>query len=346
MPKQNGENNSLVGQMAENSMAIFSVVFLITIAAGKTILTKAAFKQVSFAYPVILSGMSCIVTDLCILPLWGTGIASFSIPKKDKLMSFGVVTIMTALGMALQNLALNLLSVALQQALRATLPVFVVIFERIVLGKKHNGWIYVALIPLTAGPMLCVSGSRGGDITTLGLIYMSLGVLMSALKVVYLEKIVRSVRKDMGMVSFLFWLDLFMMPILAPWAVANGEVFDVTNWGQKGSAIAWGFLIMVSIMGGLRAYSINLVVKYASALTKTAADIFTQALTIYCSLVIFHTTATPLLHAGIAVTIAGFAFYTAIKYNEKQKKKASAKAQKTIEEEPFLKNNGKRVESV
>eukprot|EP00954_Amorphochlora_amoebiformis_P017119 1317170-Amorphochlora_amoeboformis.AAC.1 len=107
----------------------------------------------------------------------------------------------------------------------------------------------------------------------LGLIYMSIGVLMSALKVVYLEKVVRSVRKDMGMVSFLFWLDLLMIPILAPWAVANGEVH---NWAKKTSAVAWGFLVLVSIMGGFRAYSINLVVKYASALTKTAADIFTQ----------------------------------------------------------------------
>lgn len=322
-------------------MAIFSVVFLILIAAAKTILTKAAFKQIEFSYPIILSGMSCVVTDIGIAGVWGTGLASYAAPKKDKLWSFAVVTVMTALGMALQNLALNLLSVALQQALRATLPVFVVLFERMVLGKTHNKWIYVALIPLTVGPMMCVNGSKGGDITTLGLAYMSAGVLMSALKVVYLEKVVRSVRKDMGMVSFLFWLDLFMIPILAPWAVANGEVFEVKDWSKIGSGIAWFFLIMVSVMGGLRAYSINLVVKHASALTKTTADIFTQALTIYCSLIIFGTIATPMLHAGIAVTVAGFAFYTAIKYNDKQKAKAAKKAASQADEEqkPFLTNS-------
>lgn len=323
-------------------MALFSVIFLITIAASKTILTKAAFKQINFSYPVILSALSCVVTCFGIVGLWGTGIADFSIPKKDKLTGFGAVTVMTALGMAFQNLALNSLSVALQQALRATLPVFVIIFERVVLGKRHNNWIYVALIPLTAGPMLCVSGSKGGDVTMIGLIYMTFGVLLSALKVVYLEKIVRSVRKDMGMVSFLFWLDLFMVPILAPWAVANGEVFEVPNWSNKTSAIAWGFLIMVSIMGGLRAYSINLTVKYASALTKTTADIFTQALTIYVSLLIFHTTASPLLHTGIAVTVAGFAFYTYIKYIEKQKAKA-LKAKKP-ENETLI--SGKKSEQV
>jgi len=335
--------SGMIEKIMENSMAIFSVVFLIGIAASKTILTKAAFKQVDFGYPIILSGMSCLVTDTAIAGLWGTGMASYAAPKSDKLWSFAVVTVMTALGMAFQNLALNMLSVALQQALRATLPVFVIVFERVILGKSHNKLIYVALIPLTLGPMLCLKGSSGADITVMGLIYMTAGVLMSALKVVYLEKVVRSVRKDMGMVSFLFWLDLFMVPILAPWAVANGEIFEVASWPQRTSAIAWGFLILVSIMGGLRAYSINMVVKHASALTKTAADIFTQALTIYVSLLIFNTEASTMLHLGIAVTVAGFGFYTAIKYNEKQKKKAKKAAIKKVVEdndnevEPFLK---------
>merc|ERR1711871_272039 len=103
-------------------MAIFSVVFLIVIAAGKTLLTKAAFKQVEFTYPIILSGLSCLVTDLGIAAVWGTGLASYAAPKRENLGDFAIVTVMTALGMAFQNLALNLLSVALQQALRATLP--------------------------------------------------------------------------------------------------------------------------------------------------------------------------------------------------------------------------------
>ncbi|GAB5370185.1 hypothetical protein AAMO2058_001470800 [Amorphochlora amoebiformis] len=377
--------STLYASVMENSMAILSVVFLIGIAASKTILTKAAFKQssirsgvplacdpakgnsvanflvrtlpeihtkfhepqIAFSYPIILSGLSCLVTDTAIVGVWGTGLAKFAAPKLDKLPSFVVVTVMTALGMAFQNLALNLLSVALQQALRATLPVCVVLFERAILGKTHNLWIYVSLLPLMVGPMLCVKGSHGGDISMLGLIYMSIGVLMSALKVVYLEKVVRSVRKDMGMVSFLFWLDLLMIPILAPWAVANGEVFEVHNWAKKTSAVAWGFLVLVSIMGGFRAYSINLVVKYASALTKTAADIFTQALTIYVSLIIFNTKSTPLLHTGIAVTVCGFAFYTYIKYLEKLKAKAAkAKAAKDVEKEPFLQGNSKAVESI
>eukprot|EP00954_Amorphochlora_amoebiformis_P002500 196603-Amorphochlora_amoeboformis.AAC.1 len=83
--------STLYASVMENSMAILSVVFLIGIAASKTILTKAAFKQV-----------------------------------------------------------------ALQQALRATLPVCVVLFERAILGKTHNLWIYVSLLPLMVGPMLCV----------------------------------------------------------------------------------------------------------------------------------------------------------------------------------------------
>ena len=32
------------------------------------------------------------------------------------------------------------------------------------------------------------------------------------------------VRSEMGMVSFLFWLELAMVPILLPWAFFNGEI--------------------------------------------------------------------------------------------------------------------------
>lgn len=183
----------------------------------------------------------------------------------------------------------------------------------------------------------------------MGIIYMSVGIMMAALKVVYLEKVVRSVRKDMGMVSFLFWLDLFMIPILLPWAYANGELSAVQNWKKVGSEIAWSFLILVSLMGGLRAYSINLCVKYASALTKTVADIFTQAVTIYASLFIFKTASTPMLHIGIGITMFGFGLYTFVKFNEKHKKKAEKTVktnEETVEKEPFLGKEGNNTRNV
>merc|ERR1711998_592648 len=99
--------------------------------------------------------------------------------------------------------------------------------------------MYVALIPLVVGPLLCTVGSKGGDVTIIGLAYMSVGVLLSALKVVYIAKMFKTLEKGMGMVSFLFWLDLFMIPILAPWAVANGEIFAVAEWSMVGSGVAW-----------------------------------------------------------------------------------------------------------
>lgn len=309
---------------AVHTAAALSVTLLIAVASSKTLLTKATFKRAEFDYPVLLSALSCVVTDVCIIILWGTGAVSFSVPPRGRVGMFVIVTLFTAAGMAFQNLALSSLSVAVQQALRATMPVFVIMFERILLSRTHNIWVYASLVPLLTGPLVLCFGSTGGDTALLGLIYMSLGVLASAIKVVYLYKTIKSVEQRMGMVSFLFWLDLFMLAVLAPWAVANGETSRAAGWRHRGSGVAWTVVLFVCLMGGLRAYSINLVVKYASALTKTVADICSQALTIYLSLFLFGTRASPMLHAGIAITLAGCILYAFVKMQVKAARRQSS----------------------
>jgi len=194
--------------------------------------------------------------------------------------------------------------------------VFVIVFETVMLGIMHTGELYLCLVPLIVGPMLTVSGSFEKDFTDVGFMAMLIGVALAGLKVVYLGQIVHRLKEEMDMISFLFWLDLFILPVLLPWAALNGELFTVAQWEHKLNWVAWAFLIVVSLMGGLRAYTINLTVKHSSALTKTTADIFTQALSIYSSLWIFQTAASPGLHSGIIITIAGFAIYMGLKYKE------------------------------
>lgn len=312
--------------MTHGMIAVFAVTFLILVASGKTILTKASFANLNFDYPVVLSGLSCLVTDAGVAFLWMGRVSEYSHPKLSKMAGFCLIAVFTAAGMAFQNLALNLLSVAVQQVFRATLPVWVITLEIVILRMRHSAWIYAAIVPLVLGPCICIQ-SAGAAISVLGLVYMSLGVCFSALKVIYLYKMVKEIEHDMGMVSFLFWLDLLMVPILLPWAIINGELGMALTY--EGGATAWALLMLVSIMGGLRAYSINLVVKYASALTKTAADVFSQAVTIYFSMWFFNTPATLQMHAGVAVTICGFVFYSYIKYQQK----VAAKLAKRIADE-------------
>ena len=65
-------------------------------------------------------------------------------------------------------------------------------------------------------------GSLGGRVAGRGFAVYLLGVQPLAPHPASLTTV--QVRSEMGMVSFLFWLELAMVPILLPWAFFNGEI--------------------------------------------------------------------------------------------------------------------------
>ena len=243
---------------------LLSVVFLITIASGKTLITKAIFENLDFPYPVFFSLLSCVTTAIgcVILFLLMPSVFKFTTVDKRHYKAFGMVTLLTALDMAFTNTALSLLSVALQQCFRAALPVVVTLLEKLMQGKQHNLLVHLLLIPMTLGPILVTLGSDGEDdkgVNVFGLVCQVLAVVTAATKAVTTHQLIKSVKKEMNQVCFLFWLDMAMMPILITWTCVNKELWQAFTWDGWDQAFGVSFLLGTACMGGVRAYSTNLV---------------------------------------------------------------------------------------
>jgi len=323
---KNSLTKFLSGLRPDALWAVFAVVFMALVAITKTLVTKGLFSDVDFEYPVVYSGISCVATDLMILPLFATGISKLEPLKRMHWWGFLLCCALTAVDMGCMNLALNELSVSVQQALKASTPVLIILLEYLLQGKRHSTYMIGCMVPLTMGPLMCAMGSKGGDVTLSGIIFMLGAIVSGAAKVVFLHKVIGQVKSTMSMVSVLFWMDLLMLLFVAPWAVANGEISQVGSWEHITSWYMWAMVFGVGVMGGVRAYSINLVLKYTSALTKVATDVFVQAATITLSIWIFSTSTSPLMIAGVLITVGGYGCYSAVKYHEKQLAKGLKKA--------------------
>eukprot|EP00954_Amorphochlora_amoebiformis_P029006 1392527-Amorphochlora_amoeboformis.AAC.2 len=144
------------------TIAVLSVVALVVVAVTKTLWTKAMFSTLEFHFPVTSCIISCVVTVLVLLPFFLLGGARLlPIPAKHRTM-FAVITLFTTADLACMNLGLDLLSVSVQQALNATTPAAVILFELILYRKVRSVWVYLPFIPLIAGSVLTTvtSGER------------------------------------------------------------------------------------------------------------------------------------------------------------------------------------------
>lgn len=307
-------------------MAGFSIFVYGFVVIGKTILTKVCFANYSFGYPITFSLFSCLTTMVACGFVFFIGQAEFTMLPRHHWRGFAQISVLTALDMGFTNWSLNLISVALMLTIKAAIPAIVVSYERIVLQKNHGSMAYASLTPLVLGAVLVGLGSGSADYNLFGTILMLMATVSSAIKMVTTHAVIKEVREDMGMVNFLFWLELCMVPILVPWAFANNEIETLHEWGDISSGSAWLFVLIVAMIGGLRAYSQALVLKYNVALTLAAANILIQALTILISIWVFSTATSLEMDLGIVISLIGYGMYT---LNKHTKKKTPAPAPST-----------------
>jgi len=308
-----------VDVMGETFLAGASVFMYGCVVIGKTLLTKLCFAGYSFDYPITFSLFSCLTTMVACAVVFATGKAQFTMLPVHHLRGFLQISLLTALDMGFTNWSLTLISITLQMTIKAAIPAIVVTYERLVLNKVHTRMAYLSLSPLVLGAVLVGLGSGDADYNFTGCVLMIIATFASSIKMVTTHSVIRQVRSEMGMVSFLFWLELAMVPILLPWAWGNGEISTLNQWDQYNEPTAWVFILVVAVIGGLRAYVQNLVLKYNSALTLAAANILIQALTIVVSIFVFNTETSVELDLGIIISLAGYATYTMQKTMGKKK---------------------------
>jgi drug/metabolite transporter (DMT)-like permease len=271
----------------------------------------------------MFSALSAFTTTIAIWILFATGISKYSPNVAGRYVTkFVQISILTALDMGFTNTAISRISIALQQTIKATLPVAVIMLEKLIEGKQHSWSVHLCLVPLVMAPIFSAEGSlTTADWDAVGASCMFVAVLVSATKNVVIHSTVKKCKQEMGVLTFMWWLEIGVMIVFAPWGIFNGEDAQIPAWLHVHSNFDGLSLIFVSLMGGFRAYTLTLVLAYSgSALYLVFINSLVQSFSIGTSIVLFHTQVTAPLALGIAYSLVGCTLYAVVKHSEKTAK--------------------------
>jgi len=307
-------------------MAAVSVLGLVGVAVTKTLWTKAMFTSLEFHFPIITCAISCAVTILVLGPVFM--IVELKPVPRGSYLHFAVIAAFTSIDLACMNLGLDRLDISVQQALNAATPAAVIMFEMLFFRKIRSVWVYLPFLPLISGSVLTTLASGSHRSSPSGVFFMIIAIFSGALKAITTHDFLVKLKNQMGVLSFLFWLDIVMLSFLLPAAYVFEEFDALLQWPQLVDSFAWVAIISNGLFGGVRAWLVKLVLKYNTALTKVVCDVIIKASTIGLSILIFGNTVTTWMIVGIFLTLSGFSLYTAAALKEKTTEKKTVKATK------------------
>lgn len=315
--------------LREHGSALLALIFLVAIGVSKTLLTKLIFSH--SPTPVAFSVLSCVATNVCLLPIlaWRGDFRGLS---RKQLRSFVAVCVAIAVDLACQNVALSILSIALQQCIKATLPTCTVIVESLLKRKRFHPLIYATVIAICLGPIIVASqsswvgksdaGSAAGT-QLFGAIMMIVAMLGGAFKYVLCHHAIKEFQREMGVLTFTFWVETFVGAMLLPWAILNGEAYRLLVESDQ-TLGEWVLLFGTGAFGGVRIVSQFLFLAQTSATSLAMSGIAMQVLTIGIGILLFNTPLTPTLAVGVLVTTLTSAAYAYLKTSKVLEKKPGA----------------------
>jgi len=264
---------------------------------------------------VAFSVLSCLATNICLAPLLAAQ-GNFRLLTKRMLPGFAGICLAIAIDLACQNVALAILSIALQQCIKATLPTATVVVESLLRRKRFHTAIYASVVAICIGPILVATTSSwearsAAGSQLYGALMMILAMVGGAFKYVLCHKAITTFREEMGVLAFTFWVEVFVGLMLVPWAVISGEAYQLAT--AEHTVGEWALMWCTAAFGGVRIVAQFAFLASTSATSLAMSNIAMQAFTILIGIAAFGTAVTPLLISGVACTIVTSALYAYLK---------------------------------
>lgn len=286
-------------------MILISFSVLTFVAVSKTLLTKFVFINVST--PVIFSTLSCILTSLALIPYFlKTKLNRISPENVNEIL---LASVMITLDLAFTNVSLSLIPVSLQQCIRATAPSVTILLESLFHEKLYHPLLYLIVFSVTIGPVVMEYGKPMNYETQTGIIWMVLAVTTGAFKNVFAHKIISNVKKEMGILSFTFWIEIICSILLLPWAVMSTEVETFIKIDVQTLLMTF----VVALYGGVRIISQFVFLKYTSPTSLSLTNIVTQLFTVLIGIILFENNYTIYTIVGVTITLVLSTVYAYIK---------------------------------
>lgn len=318
---------------------ILSLLLLISVAAFKTVITKAVLTRMPT--PIAYSLLSSVITGLLVAApaLWYAPETSGScggvklVALRD-LSMLAFVAIAVAIDLGLSNVAISLLALPLQQAIASAIPAATILLESIVFRRLKPCGHYFAILLLCSGAVighLYQRTKQRGDEekqsdTAAGELAMLFAIFAAATKYVFAKASLIEWKRQMGPLGLLLWIEVLITFVLLPWALLNGELASLVALVQhsQNRLATLATLCGCAALGGFRFFCELYVLKFWSATTLSAINLIAHSVIIIVSIVASRLMPTPSLIAGTLLTMMGAWFYAWLKLNAESSQISSA----------------------
>ena len=233
---------------------------------------------------VAFSALSCANTVMYASIIFIIEPASLATPSWDLVPALAVISVLSGVDIAFTCSAIARLPALQQQVIAASHPIITIIFESIFACQlKHPGmYLIVATIAIGAGMI-----TMGSDETLLdasvrespfastrlsGSLMMLTAVVAAALKYVVVKYAVRA-KKEIGTISFVFWVDMVAFLSISSVAILNNEFATLVTTLTSSSdsmGLSVHFFIACSL-GGARFFTEVFALRFVTAVDVSAA---------------------------------------------------------------------------
>ncbi|KAK9370253.1 triose-phosphate transporter family-domain-containing protein [Lipomyces kononenkoae] len=310
-------HNGAAGAEQQDSLRVkyqwLAVYFFFNLAL--TIYNKAVLGN--FPFPYILTGIHTLCGTIGCLYFYMKGAFTLTTLSDRENITLFLFSLLYTINIAISNVSLNLVTVPFHQIVRAMTPFFTVIIYVIGYRKVYSYMTYVSLIPVVAG----VGFATAGDyyFTPMGFILTLLGAFLAALKTVATNR-VQTGRLRLSPLELLFRMSPLAFIQCLIYAYFTGEIASLQDYwhGSMTSNMLFKLFLNGAIAFGLNVVSFT-ANKKTGALTMTVAANVKQILTVVLAILFFNLAVTPLNAVGIALTLAGGAWYAKVELENKQR---------------------------
>jgi len=217
-------------------------------------------------------------------------------------------------------------SIPFHQILRSLCPLFTLLLSRLLLRRTYPLTTYLSLLPLTLGVALATYGDY--TFTTLGFALTLLGVIFASLKTVLTNALMTGSLRLPALELLLRMSPLAAVQSLAmAWATGEMGAFGThlnllsSSSLPLASSYPRGSLFLSLLGNGILAFLLNIssfaTNRAAGALTLTVAGNLKQCATVSLGIVLFNVQVGAVNGIGMAVTLAGAAWYSKVELDTK-----------------------------
>eukprot|EP01111_Echinosteliopsis_oligospora_P010072 TRINITY_DN3071_c0_g1_i2.p1 TRINITY_DN3071_c0_g1~~TRINITY_DN3071_c0_g1_i2.p1 ORF type:complete len:408 (+),score=97.90 TRINITY_DN3071_c0_g1_i2:172-1395(+) len=278
------------------------------------ILNKSLFSTIGFHYPLTLTAvhmLSCFVMAFGIIKVLGL-VPQKTLSRDEIITKILPLSFVFCANIVFGNFSIRFIPISFMQTVKSSVPVFTVILNYLILGKKSTKQVLLALIPVVGG--VALASITEVNFVMSGFICAIMGSILTAMQAVMLHS--SAVRLDAVN------LIMYTSPISLAFLILPVLYFEMplitTEWEGYGQLMPACWLIISGMVAFALNYASFIVSGVLTALTMTVAGNFKAVINIVASVLVFGNKIGLVNWAGCMVAVAGVMWYNHLMMSKKK----------------------------